>query len=232
MFNQKYLKEIFDTFRPLRRLDFAAMRKTIRKDDRVLEYGCGRMPYKDLVLDLGATYRSADISVSTDTDYVISEHGELEGCDEFFDVVIIMDVLQHITDPRKSLLELTRYLSNDARVIITTPFIFVECDYRDYHRWSHSGINALLTSTGYSVIMNRNRGGTFFAFVYMLVGTLSNLIIGRRSDWHLNLSPLRRIALVLCETILIPILWFALLLDYLIPINGGYLGTITVAKKA
>lgn len=231
MFNQKHMKKMFDSLRPLRRMDYASLRKVIRKNDCVLDYGCGRMPYKDAILKLGANYKSADITGSKSIDFSINGHGELEGCDEVFDVIIIMDVLQHIVEPRKTLTELTQYLSKDATVIITTPFIFVECDFHDYHRWSHSGIHALLTSAGYTVTGHDKRGGTFFASAYIVLGTLSNVIIWRRLAWRLKLSVIRRFALVLLETIFIPILWFALFLDYVIPINGGYLGTITVAKK-
>ena len=231
MFSKNSMKKLFDKLRPLRRIDFATLKQVIKKNDVVLDYGCGRMPYKDCVIGLGATYRSADISVSSEIDYIIDDKGQLVNCNEVFDVIIIMDVLQHILEPDTSLLNLNRHMSNDTKIIVTSPFIFVECDYHDYHRWTNSGIEVFLKRLGYNVIQQIKRGGTVFSLVYLIQGTLSNLIIGRRGQWRLNLSIPRYIALVSLEILFMPILWFALFLDTLIPIDGGYLGSVTISRK-
>lgn len=212
-------------------MDFTTINGVISSSDHVLEFGCGRMPYREKVLSLGATYTSADVFSSEKIDYRIRNDGTLENCEDVFDVILIMDVLQHVTNPEKTIQNMSNYLSENGKLIITTPFIYTECDFNDFHRWTNSGIKILLEKNGCEVISQKMRGGILFSFVYLVLSSLSNFIIGKRNGWRIKITAFKRALIFLLELAFLPIIWCSLLIDMLvIRSKTGYLGTTTVSK--
>lgn len=231
MYDKKYLKSFFDRFRPLRQIDMAVLRSNIKPGQNVLEYGCGRMPYRKYITSIGARYKSADVEKSKGVDYKITSDGILPDCNQTFDVVLVMDVLQHIECPEKNIRNLTPYLAPNGILVVSTPFIFAECDFEDFHRWSRSGVKGLFGRSGFETVSQVDRGGLCLSITFLLLSTLSKAIIGQRKGWRLDLPGLRAFLLIFAECIFLPLLWISLFVDQLKSGKVAYLGSITIFRK-
>ena len=219
-----------DKLRPIRRIDYAVLRQEIRSGDEVLDYGCGRMPYIDLILKQGATYSSAEINGAGAIDYSINEFGKINNCTRQFDVIMLMDVLQHTKNTRDILNVIRTHLKPEGRLIVTTPFIFPECDFQDFHRWTRSGIRQLLYDAGFDIRLQVERGGFFLCIGYTLLSNFSNLVIGNRSGWRIRISNQRKLLLLAIEILILPILWISYFVDTIFTNKYTYLGTVTVCS--
>lgn len=98
---------------------------------RVLEIGCGRGAFAVYLADRGADLVAADFSPSAVelTAKLLAGRGEarvediqsLSFPDDWFDLVISLETLEHVPDPSRGLAELVRVTRRGGRVIVTTP---------------------------------------------------------------------------------------------------------------
>ena len=69
----------------------------------------------------------------------------LEFNDNSFDLVIMMEVLEHVKEPKKGLSEIYRVLSHNGKLIMSTPFILgIHDEPYDYYRFTKYGLEYLL----------------------------------------------------------------------------------------
>ena len=62
-----------------------------------------------------------------------------------FDAVVMMEVLEHVEEPRRALANVHRLLAEGGRLILTAPFTFPMHDRpRDYFRFTRYGLELLL----------------------------------------------------------------------------------------
>ena len=98
--------------------------------DRILELGCGRGGYlrnisnrlnADIVV--GVDFSKASLIGSEELSPLIYniEEGDLPFNDETFDLVLLLDVIEHLFDPDHVVQEIQRVLKKGGYVIITTP---------------------------------------------------------------------------------------------------------------
>lgn len=92
----------------------------------------------------------------------ILEDAEFEG--EFFDVVLLNNVLEHLSDPATTLKEINRILKNDGKVIISIPNVdsFEAKHFKKYwtawdlprhlYHFSPVTIKSILNKTGFEVL--------------------------------------------------------------------------------
>ncbi len=137
---------------------------------RVLDYGCGRQPYRNLVESFGAEYYGYDhdsfpahigtTSVGTDPTYT-----------EHFDAILCTQVIQYVPIHRderytpdgsiRALLDRWRTaLGRDGHLILTYPTNWPEVQPEDLHRFTKSGMERLLAEAGYTVVMHERRATT------------------------------------------------------------------------
>jgi len=100
------------------------------KTDKILELGCGRGGYLRNVssilnarIAVGVDFSKATLPSSEGLSPLIYdiEEGDLPFKDETFDVVLLLDVIEHLFDPDNILQEMFRVLKKGGYVIITTP---------------------------------------------------------------------------------------------------------------
>ena len=73
--------------------------------------------------------------------------------DESFSTILILDVLEHLPYPEKSISEICRVLKPGGKLIIQTPFLYPLHDQPlDFNRWTEYGYEKLFERTGLSIV--------------------------------------------------------------------------------
>lgn len=120
---------------------------------RVLDYGCGVMPYAAAFSLAGAEVTGADIGENVCASVQLSDRGGIPASDCTFDVVTSFQVLEHVPSPQEYLLEAHRVLKPGGRMLLTThgmwPFHPTPTDYR---RWTRQGLECELEQSGFEVL--------------------------------------------------------------------------------
>jgi len=82
-----------------------------------------------------ALYVAVDIAPSWNTT-VVADAVCLPFADSSADLVASFEVVQHIQSPDLMISEAVRVLKPGAYLLMTFPFLYAECDFHDYHRWT------------------------------------------------------------------------------------------------
>lgn len=149
VFNPRYfhLKE-------LKKCTLHIIKKYLTDDTpRILvDYGCGSMPYRQFFEPYVASYIGADIAENTAADVHLKD-GRLDMPNEYTDVVLSTQVLEHVTDPDLYLTESCRVLKENGLLIISTHGIWrYHPDPTDYWRWTCDGLSKILQINGFRVL--------------------------------------------------------------------------------
>ena len=113
-----------------------------------LDLGCGNGLQRGVLQELGYVYYGVDFA-STIADDLVDAHA-LPYCDNLFDVVLSIAVLEHLAQPFKALDEVYRVLKPSRLFIGTVAFLEPFHDNSFFH-FSHLGLWAALQLTGFAV---------------------------------------------------------------------------------
>jgi SAM-dependent methyltransferase len=144
---------------------------------RVLDVGCGDRPYEHLLT--GAEIVGFDVPGNRHADL----HGSIDALpveDASFDVVLCLQVLEHVPDPAAAVRELRRVVRPGGRVLASTHGIYpFHPNPEDLWRWTHSGLERLFRQNGdWSSVAVEPGAGTA-ATVAMLMAHLIDLLFKR-----------------------------------------------------
>ena len=148
------------------------------KPQKVLDYGCGGMPYKSL---FNGSYTGADSIENSSADMHLNEDGTVPAEDNSFDFILSTQVLEHVDSPALYLSECRRLLADNGTLLITTHGSYQDhpCP-KDLWRWTTDGL-----------LLDIERAG-------FVVGRAVTITNGPRTALHMlerelpNLSSLRR----------------------------------------
>lgn len=117
---------------------------------RVLDYGCGRQPYRGIVEAAGGEYHGYDAP-----EFPGNVGGERHTPDwpHIFDAVLCTQVLQYVPEPRRTLL----HMAHTPLLVLTYPTHWPEVEKEDLHRFTQAGMERLLADTGYEIIVHERR---------------------------------------------------------------------------
>lgn len=136
----------------------------------VLDYGAGNSPYKAFISC--DQYYTADISqnVFKNIQYIIHEDESLAIPDASFDLILLLDVLEHVPRPKAVLLELKRLMRPHGSLIISVPFLYREHETpNDYLRVTSFGAVKLLEEVGLRVYRSEKIGNVFYTILTLLL---------------------------------------------------------------
>jgi len=144
----------------------------------VLDVGCGDRPYERLL-------RGAERVVGFDMPG--NAHADLHGSidalpveDASFDVVLCLQVLEHVPDPAAAVRELRRVVRPGGRVLASTHGIYpYHPNPEDLWRWTHSGLDRLFRENGDWSSVSVLAGAVTAETVAMLVAHLVDLLFKR-----------------------------------------------------
>jgi SAM-dependent methyltransferase len=124
----------------------------------VLDVGCGRKPYRDLVP--AARYVGLDVDApgtrALGAADIFYDGEKFPLADAAFDGVLCSQVFEHVFAPEAFLGEIHRVLRPGGHLLLTVPFAWDEHEQpRDFARYSSFGLRALLERAGFEVVEQR-----------------------------------------------------------------------------
>ena len=140
---------------------------------RVLDAGSGNREeqiFRQEILNSGAELTTCDIKSNDGVDVVADLHA-LPFPDASFDVLLCVQVLEHVRYPDASCREFHRVLKPGGRVIVTVPQIthtLTDGSPPHYFNFTRHGIEACLVTAGLQVTCIEAQGGHFCVLGQML----------------------------------------------------------------
>lgn len=114
-------------------------------EGRLLDIGCGNRPF-DKWLPPDVEYIGLDYPPTISKGYtghadVFGDGQLLPFMNDCFDVITILDVMEHLPSPKAAFDEMIRVLRPGGVVIMRTPFLYPLHDLPyDFHRWTAEGL--------------------------------------------------------------------------------------------
>jgi SAM-dependent methyltransferase len=119
-----------------------------------LDVGCGTMPFRRYVETRVERYDSLDIEprvpgVTFVSDICAMPMVRTNG----YDGALCSEVLEHVGDPQRALLEVHRILRPGGKLLLSVPFLArLHEEPRDYFRYTRHGLAHLLAGGGFQVV--------------------------------------------------------------------------------
>ena len=159
---------------------------------RVLDYGAGNSPYRQL-LDCDR-YVAADLSqnVAGSIDHLIEPGHRLPIEDGAFDVILLFDVLEHVPDPDFVLGEIRRLIAPGGRLLVSVPFLYREHETpHDIARYTAFGMRELLRRQNADVVRMAKVGNAYYTLLSLFLER--GIVNGERSRLGLAGRALNRL---------------------------------------
>jgi hypothetical protein len=124
----------------------------------VLDHGCGRQPYRDLIEDGGGTYHPYD-RVELPANVSRENIGVSEPLESSWDAILSTQVLQYVADPQRLLFGFHAALSrNHAVLVMTGPTSWPIVETEDLWRFTPAGVERMLRVAGFDSVEVERRG--------------------------------------------------------------------------
>jgi len=193
---------------------------------RMLDFGCGSKPYKDLIavdeyigLDIknsGHSHKNEQIDIFYDGKRIPFDANH-------FDSVLSTEVFEHVFNIDEVINELFRVIKPGGHLVITIPFVWIEHEIPyDFARYTSFGITHLLNKAGFEImVMEKTTNSVETIF------QLWNIYI------YQCLLPSNQIVKLLFTPILIaPVTILGIVFSRILPKKQDlYLNNVVVAKK-
>lgn len=115
---------------------------------RVLDYGCGKQPYRDLVERTARYYGYDRAGLPGGTG---GDRGEREWLERPWDTVLCTQVIQYVPYPVAFVFLLRELLPEGGRLVITGPSSWHEEEVSSLWRFTRSGVRRLLEAARFTV---------------------------------------------------------------------------------
>jgi SAM-dependent methyltransferase len=116
---------------------------------RVLDFGAGRQPYRDLIAE--------------DTEYVPFDPGMIGNFDAtdlpepLFDAVLCNQVLQYLINPPEAVASFGSCLNSGGHLVLTYATNWPEVEQWDLHRYTKAGMEVMLVKCGFQIVDHTRR---------------------------------------------------------------------------
>jgi len=193
---------------------------------RLLDFGCGKKPYKELFnvqeyigLDIeksGHSHKDEQIDIFYDGKTIPFEK-------DYFTSIFSSEVFEHIFNLEQILEELYRVLKPDGYMLITVPFVWEEHEIPfDFARYTSFGIEHLLRRAGFEIVATE-KTSNYVETIFQMWNTYV---------WQ-NVLPSKRYLKALFIPLLItPINIIGILVSKILPKKRDfYLNSVVVARK-
>lgn len=159
---------------------------------RLIDLGCGDMPFRSLVGGQLTGYDSLDLFPrNASVTYV----GDIQNMtmipDETYDTALCVEVLEHVPDPFRAAREIYRILKSGGILVMSVPHLSrLHDEPHDYYRYTRHGVRHLLEQAGFEVAQLEKRGG-IVSFVghqisTLILGLVWRVPVVKAVAWSLN----------------------------------------------
>lgn len=162
---------------------YAAVAEAFRSlRGRVIDLGCGIMPYAELLPPAVTLYHGLDLTVRDSRPTLIGDVQSLGMLrDGSYDSVVCLEVLEHVPDPAHALAEMTRILTDSGILVLSVPHLSRLHEIpHDYYRYTEYGLRYLLQSNELEPVSIRLRGGLFSFLGHQAATVLLGLTWGSK----------------------------------------------------
>lgn len=143
---------------------------------KLLDVGCGKMPYRDFILKQSPveTYVGLDIDTALEYDTAVRPDFTWDGITmpfsaASFDTAFATEVLEHCPNPDRVLAEVKRVLKPGAAFFFTVPFLWPLHEVpHDEYRYTPFSLTRLLEEAGFKNITLQATGGWHASMAQML----------------------------------------------------------------
>jgi SAM-dependent methyltransferase len=119
----------------------------------LLDYGCGEMPYKPLLINKIKDYLGADLADNPQATLVLDPNGGIPLPDASVDVVLSTQVLEHVLNPAQYLTEAYRVLRPGGHLVMSTHGVWMyHPQPTDLWRWTSTGLIRQSEAAGFAVV--------------------------------------------------------------------------------
>jgi len=156
---------------------FSAVNECIKYfKGRLLDVGCGKMPYKDHIISNSEVieYIGLDIETALEYDKYIKPDYKWDGNiipfdNESFNTIIATEVLEHCQEPSHTINEMYRVLKKEGFIFLTVPYIWPLHEVpHDEYRYTPFSLKRILFNAGFNKIEIKSTGGWHASLAQML----------------------------------------------------------------
>lgn len=138
---------------------------------KLLDFGCGSKPYKNLINVeeyIGLDFPSEGHDHSNELIDVFYDGKNIPFGDNFFDSIFSSEVFEHVFNLDEVLNELFRVLKPDGIILITCPFVIGEHEQpNDFARYTSFALKHIMVKSGFEVIHYEKLGDSIDAIVQL-----------------------------------------------------------------
>ena len=186
----------------------------------LLDLGCGIQPYRDLFSHVDR-YIGIDVP-NTPGAHVQGDGQVLPFQAASFDTVLCNEVLEHVPQPARLMIEVTRVLKPGGILMLTTPQTWgLHHEPYDYYRYTKYGLRYLAEQAELEVIEIVPTSGMWATLAQRLADTVAN-------TYAVDSSPLVHFLVMLSMA---PVLMTGYALDQIFGKRGDTLDNVLVARK-
>ena len=166
----------------IRALFNVTLTKIAKVNGRILDLGSGRNRpsyYRFLNVGCNTKFITVSISKKCNPDIIADLEWSLPFKDASIDNIIAFNILEHIFNFKNFIIECSRVLKVNGKIIIFVPFLQkIHSDPYDYFRYSHSALHRLLLMNGFKEVRIIPIGlGPFTAAISLIDGLFSNVVL-------------------------------------------------------
>lgn len=100
---------------------------------------------------------------------IFADAGNLPVPDQSIDVVLLLEVLEHLPDDRKALDEIRRVMKSGGKLYLSVPFIYPVHDApADFRRYTIFGLVARLENSGFDVVKRISHGNSIVTTLHQI----------------------------------------------------------------
>lgn len=121
---------------------------------KLLDAGCGTMPFRPLAMRTVASYQALDAERRTEgVDLIGDVQAMVSVPDATFDTVLCSEVLEHVPRPSAAIREFARVLLPGGTLLLTVPYLSrLHEEPHDYFRFTSYGLRVLLDDAGFDAM--------------------------------------------------------------------------------
>jgi len=118
----------------------------------LVDFGCGDMPYRSVIEPKVGKYLGVDLEMNAKAEHHIGFDSKTTLPDNYADIVLSNQVLEHVDTPSGYLQEAYRILKPGGTIILTTHgYWFYHPTPNDYWRWTSAGLRKIVEAEGFEI---------------------------------------------------------------------------------